>query len=85
MTIAFAMLSLWMISGVLWPIEVMPEVLRQIAVLGPLCQPVIALQSIMLRGWTLNNPIVYNALFLNLFYIFVLSLFDIILLTKLTK
>lgn len=48
-----------LLSGVIWPIEGMPYVLRGISTFLPLTLATTALRSMMTRGWSLNEPDVY--------------------------
>lgn len=48
-----------LLSGVIWPIEGMPYVLRSISTFLPLTLATTALRSMMTRGWNLDEPDVY--------------------------
>lgn len=48
-----------LLSGVIWPIEGMPYVLRCISTFLPLTLATTALRSMMTRGWNLDEPDVY--------------------------
>lgn len=48
-----------LLSGVIWPIEGMPTVLRYISTFLPLTLATTALRSMMTRGWSLLEPDVY--------------------------
>ena len=78
-------IPLWLISGVFWPIEAIPLNFRYFVQFSPLFEPLQALRSIMFRGWPLTYPGVYNGFIVNLIYIFIVSIFNIIFFTKLTK
>lgn len=40
-------------SGLLWPIESLPNILYNLALWNPLTRPILATHYIILRGWTL--------------------------------
>lgn len=48
-----------LLSGVIWPIEGMPVVLRYVAYFLPLTQATTALRCMLTRGWGLDEPEVY--------------------------
>ncbi|KAL0861157.1 hypothetical protein ABMA27_009649 [Loxostege sticticalis] len=48
-----------LLSGVIWPIEGMPFVLRYISLCLPLTLATTSLRSILTRGWPLTDPDVY--------------------------
>lgn len=49
-----------LLSGVIWPIEGMPCVLRYISLGLPLTMATTALRSMLSRGWSIVEPDVYN-------------------------
>ncbi|KAL1494779.1 hypothetical protein ABEB36_010323 [Hypothenemus hampei] len=49
-----------LLSGVIWPIEGMPTVLRYISTFLPLTLATTSLRAMMTRGWSLLEPDVYN-------------------------
>ncbi|XP_072381943.1 ABC transporter G family member 23 isoform X6 [Diabrotica undecimpunctata] len=48
-----------LLSGVIWPIEGMPTVLRYISTFLPLTLATTSLRSMMTRGWSIGEPDVY--------------------------
>ncbi|CAH1100505.1 unnamed protein product [Psylliodes chrysocephalus] len=48
-----------LLSGVIWPIEGMPTILRYISTFLPLTLATTSLRSMMTRGWGLSEPDVY--------------------------
>lgn len=48
-----------LLSGVIWPIEGMPILLRSVAYFLPLTQATSALRSMLARGWGMDQPEVY--------------------------
>ncbi|XP_028178990.1 ABC transporter G family member 23 isoform X4 [Ostrinia furnacalis] len=48
-----------LLSGVIWPIEGMPFVLRYVSLCLPLTLATTSLRSILTRGWPLSDPDVY--------------------------
>ncbi|KAL0277482.1 UNVERIFIED_CONTAM: hypothetical protein PYX00_004744 [Menopon gallinae] len=49
-----------LLSGVIWPVEGMPIVLRYISLGLPLTMATSALRSMLTRGWDIDEPDVYN-------------------------
>ncbi|XP_014615605.1 PREDICTED: ABC transporter G family member 20 [Polistes canadensis] len=49
-----------LLSGVIWPIEGMPTVLRYVSQGLPLTMATTALRSMLTRGWSISEPDVYN-------------------------
>lgn len=49
-----------LLSGVIWPIEAMPTVLRYISICLPLTMATTATRAILTRGWSFIEPDVYN-------------------------
>ncbi|XP_057338569.1 ABC transporter G family member 20 isoform X1 [Microplitis mediator] len=49
-----------LLSGVIWPVEGMPTVLRYISHGLPLTMATTSLRSMLTRGWTISEPDVYN-------------------------
>ena len=45
-------------SGILWPLEAMPVVLRYVAYVLPQTLACEALRSVIMRGWGLDHPVV---------------------------
>lgn len=48
-----------LLSGVIWPIEGMPILLRSVAYFLPLTQATSALRSMLARGWGMDQPEVF--------------------------
>lgn len=46
------------LSGILWPLEAMPRVLRYISYILPQTLACEAMRSILMRGWGLDHPVV---------------------------
>lgn len=49
-----------LLSGVIWPIEGMPIVLRYISLFLPLTMATTSLRAMLTRGWDIQEPDVYN-------------------------
>ncbi|XP_043272865.1 ABC transporter G family member 20 isoform X2 [Venturia canescens] len=49
-----------LLSGVIWPVEGMPTVLRYVSQGLPLTMATTSLRSMLTRGWTITEPDVYN-------------------------
>ncbi|XP_054159270.1 ABC transporter G family member 23-like [Oppia nitens] len=73
------MFPIWIISGVIWPIQSIPYYFRWIADLSPITQPLEALRCVMLKGWTYNYDIVFNGYLISFVYTIVLSILNMIL------
>ncbi|KAH7639484.1 abc transporter sub-family a-like protein 16 [Dermatophagoides farinae] len=58
-------------SGVLWPLESVPPLVKTLAMFNPLTLPIRSLHYIMLRGWTLMRPDVAVGLISAVSYLFV--------------
>lgn len=58
-----------LLSGVIWPIEGMPIVLRYIALCLPLTLATTSLRSILTRGWPITEPDVYMGFMATLIWI----------------
>lgn len=48
-----------LLSGVIWPIEGMPWILRSISLFLPLTMATTSLRSMLTRGWSITTPDVY--------------------------
>lgn len=55
-------LPIVMLCGIIWPIEAMDKYLKWCSVFLPLTKATESLRSVIARGWTLGNPVVYNGL-----------------------
>nr|QTW43728.1 ABCH1 [Eurytemora affinis] len=60
-----------LLSGILWPLEGMPDVLRQISLFLPNTYPCQAMRDIMLRGWDIEREAVYMGVVVSLVWIFI--------------
>lgn len=60
-----------LLSGVIWPVEGMPIVLRYISLGLPLTMATSALRSMLTRGWGLEEPEVYNGFIATILWIFI--------------
>ncbi|XP_058803004.1 ABC transporter G family member 23 isoform X2 [Phymastichus coffea] len=49
-----------LLSGVIWPVEGMPTILRYLSQGLPLTMATTALRSMLTRGWTIDEPDVYS-------------------------
>ena len=76
------MLPLWIMSGVLWPLESIPHYFRYISDLSPITLPLDALRSIMFRGWTYNRTIVLYGYLITVLYTLITSAFNWVLFEK---
>ncbi|XP_067618851.1 ABC transporter G family member 23 isoform X2 [Eurosta solidaginis] len=59
-----------LLSGVIWPIEGMPIVLRYISLCLPLTLATTSLRSILTRGWVITEKAVYSGFLTTLAWIF---------------
>ena len=66
--------------GILWPLEGMPDALRQISLFLPNTYPCQAMRDIMLRGWDIEREAVYMGVGFSLFLHFLLFVFYFIVL-----
>nr|XP_046908675.1 ABC transporter G family member 20-like [Dermatophagoides farinae] len=46
------------ISGIFWPVEAMPKYMKPISYFGPQTYALVAMRSVMSRGWDLTYPLV---------------------------
>lgn len=61
-------------SGVIWPIEVMPRFLRKWCYMMPLASAIKSARSVMSRGFDLTDQIIYEGLIQGVLWITVLNL-----------
>lgn len=61
-----------LLSGILWPSEAIPKVLRDVAYYLPNTMAVQAIRDVMTRGWTIAYPSVYLGFLSSLAWIIVL-------------
>lgn len=57
------------LSGILWPLEAMPVVLRYVAYVLPQTLACEAMRSVLMRGWGLNHPVVARGFIVTLIWI----------------
>ncbi|XP_055905605.1 ABC transporter G family member 23 isoform X2 [Eupeodes corollae] len=69
-----------LLSGVIWPIEGMPIVLKYISLVLPLTLATSSLRSILTRGWTIVEPAVYSGFLSTLAWIVLFLVFTLIVL-----
>lgn len=79
------MFPLWIMSGVLWPLEAIPLYFRWVSDLTPITLALEALRSIMLRGWSYTRPVVFYGYVISLGYSLVISILNVIIFQKLTN
>ncbi|XP_011871615.1 PREDICTED: ABC transporter G family member 23 isoform X2 [Vollenhovia emeryi] len=60
-----------LLSGVIWPVEGMPTILRYISQGLPLTMATTALRSMLTRGWSISEPNVYNGYISTIIWIIV--------------
>ena len=58
-------------SGTIWPLEGMSLMLKKVAYYLPTTKSTEALRSILHRGWTFDNPIVYEGFIATCIWIFI--------------
>jgi len=78
----YSVAPLYVISGLFWPIESMPLYFQWVVKWSPMTAPIIALRSVMYRGWT---PYWFDVLFgylISLLYIIVFTIINVILSIK---
>ncbi|XP_017762062.1 PREDICTED: ABC transporter G family member 20-like [Eufriesea mexicana] len=59
-----------LLSGLIWPLEAMPKLLRWFSILMPLTLPGIAFRGILEKGITFNDPEVYEGFLVTIGWIF---------------
>ncbi|XP_053995449.1 ABC transporter G family member 20 isoform X1 [Hylaeus anthracinus] len=69
-----------LLSGVIWPVEGMPTVLRYISQGLPLTMATTSLRSMLTRGWTISEPDVYNGFISTIIWIVVFLTISIMVL-----
>lgn len=57
------------LSGILWPLEAMPVVLRYVAYILPQTLACEAMRSVLMRGWGLDHPVVARGFIVTLVWI----------------
>lgn len=65
-------------SGLLWPIEGMPGILKRIAVGMPTTLSTLSMRNIMEKGWTLTHTYVYEGYLISILWIFIFSSLSIL-------
>lgn len=73
------MFPVWIMSGVFWPLEAIPDYFRVVADWTPLTKPIDALRSIMTRSWTYRNPNVMMGYAVSLTYSSLLTVSSVLL------
>jgi ABC-type polysaccharide/polyol phosphate export permease len=77
------MFPLWLVSGLIWSLEALPNAIRFLSYLSPLSFPVESLRSIMLRGWSLNNFLnVLNGYVVSIGYALICSVINFVIFEK---
>lgn len=61
------------LCGLLWPLEGMPNILRQFALIFPFTLPTISVRNIIAKGWTITHPQVYGGFIV--IFIWIIGLF----------
>ncbi|KAK2586136.1 hypothetical protein KPH14_001409 [Odynerus spinipes] len=69
-----------LLSGVIWPVEGMPTVLRYISQGLPLTMATTALRSMLTRGWSIGEPDVYNGFISTIIWIVVFLTISLVVL-----
>ncbi|KAK7792210.1 hypothetical protein R5R35_000492 [Gryllus longicercus] len=67
-----------LLSGVIWPVEGMPIVLRYISLGLPLTMATTSLRSMLTRGWSIIEPDVYNGFLATIIWIVLFLTFSMI-------
>ena len=57
------------LSGILWPLEAMPSLLRYVAYILPQTLACEAMRSVLMRGWGLEHPVVARGFLVTLAWI----------------
>lgn len=52
-------MCLFVISGIIWPVQGMHSILRSVSFILPLTLSTESLRSILAKGWSLSRPAVY--------------------------
>lgn len=73
-------LPIVMLCGIIWPIEGMHEVLRYISFILPLTKSTESFRAMVARGWTIDNPVVYEGFIATFIWIAVFLTLAILLL-----
>ncbi|XP_011501570.1 PREDICTED: ABC transporter G family member 20 isoform X2 [Ceratosolen solmsi marchali] len=60
-----------LLSGVIWPVEGMPTILRYVSQGLPLTMATTSLRSMLTRGWNIDEPDVYNGFISTIIWIIV--------------
>lgn len=76
------MFPIWIMSGVLWPLESIPTYFRYMSDLSPITLPLDALRSMMLRGWPMSETSVMVGYLVTIAYISVTAVFNYVLFDK---
>ncbi|KAJ8686911.1 hypothetical protein QAD02_022705 [Eretmocerus hayati] len=73
-------LPIVMLCGIIWPIEGMHQILRYISYLLPLTKSTESFRAMLARGWTIENPVVYEGFIATFIWIIVFLTLAILLL-----
>lgn len=60
------------LCGLLWPLEGMPYLLKNLAYTFPFTIPAISVRNVIEKGWSISHPQVYNGFLIMLFWVFAL-------------
>ena len=69
-----------LLSGVIWPIEGMPTILRYVSLFLPLTMATTSLRSMLTRGWSIQQPDVYNGFISTILWIIIFLTISLIVL-----
>lgn len=69
-----------LLSGVIWPIEGMPTILRYVSLFLPLTMATTSLRSMLTRGWSIQQPDVYNGFISTILWIVIFLTISLIVL-----
>ncbi|XP_059488406.1 ABC transporter G family member 23-like [Neocloeon triangulifer] len=73
-------LPIVMLCGIIWPVEGMNYYLRTMSSILPLTYPTESMRSILARGWTMEQPVVYHGFITILVWVLVFSSASVIIL-----
>lgn len=66
------------LSGLLWPVEGMPNTLKAISATLPTTQATLALRNVMEKGWGASANYVYQGYLITILWIFLFSITSVI-------
>ncbi|XP_065349874.1 ABC transporter G family member 23-like [Cloeon dipterum] len=73
-------LPIVMLCGIIWPVEGMNYYLRTMSSILPLTYPTESMRSILARGWTIEQPVVYHGFITIIIWVFVFSSASVLIL-----